>query len=470
MSTDLPALASGTQPLPLSYAVAGVVVLLLVALPRRFTWLLEAPHRGLAVAFLTFMGLALLQGATFIQMRPLMYYKGTLIYTAIALVTGGVGLLAARPAWWRLIPRRGVPSPVPAATLWAALFAVGTVALALPTIYEFGGIYVGAAGFMAIALVAAWQAYRRGELRHAAAILGVAVLVYRVWNPDVKNFAVQPFPPIVPYVPQLQGVAVTLLAALALYAGAPRDVSRRHFILAGGVGLAIALLGAHLPASVFLGPCLLLCPVALAAHRWPRLGPVLALLAPPALSFFLEFDLVRMGPVLCVLAFLPLWATVRRDGPLLERAIVVVTFLWLCLWTLLGCRLAGLDFNYFFRWLPAGSPVEDTWAWNSLLTTALYMSVPLVGLFLARQAAPGQLEPALPLAWQLMRLKLALVLAFIVGYAVQVSAAPPFITADVIMEAGVWVVALVFSIGLPLGAAAEGLYPKRPSDPASGPA
>lgn len=442
---ELPPVSSGNAPLPLWAAALGALLAMLVALPYRGRWLFHRDWRALLLVLGGFGVTAFLLGATYMATRPVMYWRGPWINMGIGVVSGLLGLLLALPAMRLLRSRTGEAL----STLAPGIFLAGTLALAMPTVYKYGGFYIGLTGFVAVGLVAAVAAVRRGERAQAALLLLMLVIAWRIWNPVVKNFALREFLLFIPGVPALQGVITLALAVLTLWL-ASKGRDRLPFLVAGGVGLLMAAFGPVLPPGVFILPCAVFFPLAVAAHRLPRLGPLLALVAPPATVFFLQFDVNRLLPVLCGLSAFPLWALTRGRASRLERGLGLIVLLWMMLWVMLGSRLAGLDFNYFFRWLAPGEPVEDTWAWNTLLTTTLYLALPVTGILLAKRAAPEALSGALIVAWHFTRVKLALVLLFILGFSVRCTDAGPFITADVIMEAGVWVVVLLFLLGLPL--------------------
>ncbi len=190
-----------------------------------------------------------------------------------------------------------------------------------------------------------------------------------VWNPAVRNFAVRWFMVFTDTLAEVQVPTTWALALLVIGCGAGRQW--RPWLLGGVPGLALAGAGPFIPPSAYIVPCVLLFPLVLLAHRVPRVEPLLALVAPPALAFFFGHSPERLSPVLCGLAAFPLWARARAGAPLLERGVALVMLLWLMLWVMLGCRIPGLDFNYFFKWLPDGANVEETWAWNTALTASL---------------------------------------------------------------------------------------------------
>lgn len=442
----LPPVSSGNAALPLWAVLVGLIFSAIVSVPHRIRWLVNPEWRSLLYVLLALGAVAFACGLFFTSYRPLLYFKPRDINIGIGMATGLLGLALVWPAR-RIVHFERDVTP---ATGLAALFMGGTVILALPTVYKFGGLFTALTGLVLMALVAGVLALN--ERRWArAALCGLLVgLLLMVWNPQVRNFAVRSFLVFTDWFGAVPWVAVVALAVLAFGFGAgPRW---RPWTLGAAAGLAFAAVGLHLPPHVFIVPCVALFPLVMAAHRRPSLGPLVALVAPPALLFFFREDPVRLGPVACALAAFPVWARARGHAPPLERGIAIVLLLWLTLWTMVGCRVNGLDFQYFFRWLPEGAAVEATWGRNAILTTFLYLSIPTLGLLLAARALPAGLGPTLPVVWHFARMKLGLVLVFIVGFSLGGSDAGPFITADVLMEAGVWAVVLVLLAPLPFRA------------------
>lgn len=441
--SGLPSVASGNARLPL-WAVLGTVVLaFLVSVPHRIRWLGDPQWRALLWVLVGLAVVAFTLGATYTSFRPFIHYGGRTFNTSIGIACGLAGIALAWPA-------RGLvhfEGNAPPATGLAALFMGGAVALALPTVYKFGGLYTGLTGLVVVACVGGVLAVNARRNVEAAFSAALVFVLFLVWNPAVRNFAVRWFSTFSETLVDLAWPTTAILGVAALGLAAGRQW--RLWGLAAAAGLALAACGPLLPPRAFIAPCVLLFPAVMLAHRVPRTQPLLALVAPPALAFFFGYDPLRLSPVLCGLAAFPLWARARGRAPLLERAIGLVLLLWLMLWTMLGCRLPGLDFNYFFRWLPPGQNVEDSWAWNTLLTAALYLGTALTGLLFARRAAPGTVEPAIAVAWHFARLKLGLVLLFVVGFSMSASNVGAFIIGDILMEAGCWVMILLLLLPVP---------------------
>ncbi|MCA9544618.1 MAG: hypothetical protein KC613_09515, partial [Myxococcales bacterium] len=158
----------------------------------------------------------------------------------------------------------------------------------------------------------------------------------------------------------------------------------------------------------------------------------------PAYTFFFHADPLRIAPAAAALALWPLWARARAPhAGRTENAAALLLLVLTGLWALFGARISGIDFTYFFKWLPPGTAFKETWAQNATLTMALYVSQPCLGLLLARRVAPRAVDEALGLAWHLARGRLALALVFNVGFTAS-GGAGPFITSDVLQSAAVW--------------------------------
>jgi hypothetical protein len=226
-----------------------------------------------------------------------------------------------------------------------------------------------------------------------------------------------------------------------------RAERKRSVDLAFAVGLVLAALVPWSTAFLYLLPCVVAAPLILVAHRKPGLAPFALAFALPAYAFFLGPTDARIAPLACALALFPLWG--RLSGGLTPsfRALGLVTMTWAVYWTAFGCRVSGFDFTYFYKWLAASSPVEDTWLENALLTTSLYIGLPFLGLLAYDLSRPNKaVEDGLQTLVQAplwTHVKLGAVLAFLVGYAARGATIGAAVTADLVMESAMWLIAAV---------------------------
>ena len=208
-----------------------------------------------------------------------------------------------------------------------------------------------------------------------------------------------------------------------------------------------AWVGPWLPAWLFVAPCVVSLPFVLLALRRPELGPWALALSLPAMAYFFGFSAAALCPIVASVALWPLWAHARGpDAPALEAGFAIVVLTVVTLWASFGARIAGIDFGYFFAWLPATAQVEDTQYWNALLTTCKYLLVPALGLLCAAHARGGDaLVRGLVSARQLTCLKLGVVLIGLVAF-MRWSAGDlgVFVIADAYQDAGLWVLLSIF--------------------------
>jgi hypothetical protein len=107
----------------------------------------------------------------------------------------------------------------------------------------------------------------------------------------------------------------------------------------------------------------------------------------------------------------------------------------------MGCRIAGVDFDFFFRLLPHDADVTAHWIPAALLTTAKYLHTVTLCLLLARAHDPD-LARALREAVCIGRARLGMCLFFLAGLVVTQPAAGAAIVGDASQEAALWVIAL----------------------------
>ena len=371
-----------------------------------------APWRTLAALALGCA--ALVAGFVYLELRPAL--QGSFsdlrnVTTALISGTVGAGLLHGARA------RSGEPTAGLGDGL--ARLPAGFVLLALPTVYPFGGAAVALLGLLAAAAVLLWARVVARDWAPAAWAGSALLLGLTFRRVDMGGFQAFRFH-FWRLVPAGWSTALAtaglfaLIAILLLRRAGPGLKTRQWVSLAIGAAAWAAV--PVLPPLVWLGPCVLALPAVLAALRDPRLDVLAFVLVPPALRFFYESDGRLLLPTVATLALVAVWSEATRpQGPGLRGAGLVV-LLWLGTWVTFGCRAPGVRFQYFLSWVPPGSPVEDSWILNGLLTTAKYLLVPLMATLLTARLGGDGFAAVVRGAARLLRVRLALVLTFVVGY------------------------------------------------------
>lgn len=451
----LPSGRRSLPPLALLVALLAAAALLLVPAGAA-GW--PGGGRGARIAAgALLLGLAFAGGALHTTVWPHLFYGSRPFYTGVGLLTAALGLAALAP----LLARARLAEDPRPWRLGAALFLCGSILLALPTVYKYGGTYAASAALLlvTVALGAAGVRAATTRRRRAAGLLAIAgfvAVLLTIWNPAVRNFAVRWFPVYSETLAGLEGVAAAALAALAaILAGGAGG--RRVWFAACGAGLLAGALFPLLPARVYILPCALAVPLLLAAWRLPRLEPLAGFAALFALPFFFGVEgqadgAAVLAPAAAALGLWPLWALARPGAPALERAGAILVLAWLSLWATMGCRISGIDYAYFFRWLGPEAVVEESWLANTALTLFKYLTLPLLGLTLQKRLDRERTAAALGSARELSRVKLGLLVAFSAGFNLVAADASPFLIADQTQEVIVWIVLFLLLALIPLPA------------------
>jgi hypothetical protein len=427
VATTLPELPAGAPP-PLWAALLSVCLGLAVAYTPLTCRLLRDEPRMFALSTLAMLAMLAL-GTSWTALRPwvsfLPLWESLLIVAALTLLSGGLT---------RLVRGRAEPG-----FLFAYCF-LGTMLLALPTIYKYGGTYAILSLLVVTLLRLVIRAFRERKVHYALGLLTLFVPFYTFYNPAVRNFSVRWFPVYAEWLPSFAPLACVGWTLLTL-AMKPDD-ERTHWPVAraGLLGLGAAQLAGKVPALLFAFPCAVALPLCLLAMRRPKLVPWAVGCAIPALWFFAERDAVALAPLAAVFV---LWASLPRAvgaEPALLRALVLLALVAATFWASMGCRLTGVTFNFFFAWLPQDVPVTRTWAPHALYTFSKYALAPALGILLARHTAGPAVFAVTMLVDAIARAKLALVLAFFCAFSFTSPQAGPFLTADIVQEAVLWLV------------------------------
>ena len=285
----------------------------------------------------------------------------------------------------------------------------GALVFAPPVLALAGGPRLLFAAAIALLLFYALRVGARAALVPSVAAALIAGLFPGALAPDVPTrFAVHA------WLAEVLGAlwpALLLLAGIAL---AARPEQRRRALGAGLLGLAAAAALPSLPGRWPLLPCALALPAILLALRGRAPFSALSLLAPPALWIFFERDPERLSPLLALLPLAGLGARSLPALPRTARPLALLGLLWASYWTTLGGRIGGVDFDFYFGFLPPGASATSEWPATAALTAAKYLfasALPL--LFASQRAVLPRFEFELAAAFARLRLAYVLVLSAI---------------------------------------------------------
>jgi hypothetical protein len=190
---------------------------------------------------------------------------------------------------------------------------------------------------------------------------------------------------------------------------------------AGGISAALALAVGQLIALVtdenaryWIAPCALVLPLTFLALRHRRAFEVTCFLLPLACNAFFPQNTTQLTAVAASwLLWIWLPAALRERSTWL-RASGFVLLMWLSFWAAMSTRVGGVDYDFYFRWLPANEGATGEAGWQGLLTAAKCMLPVVFGALLASRA--GLLtRDVIEGAQQLTRVRLALAILFVAG-------------------------------------------------------
>ncbi len=362
---------------------------------------------------------------------------------------GGFALLARGPAGLDPSTWRGGYTRILAA---AIVFAV-------PTVYGLGGPTVVqswlALGLFGYALWFAKQGEGRRALQAAfACVVALSLLGVKHANYVQRGFTVYSrlLPQLSPYALPLVASAFLLFAMLSGRALARVQPATWLPLVIGGSAAACAGVVSD---RWFVLPCLLALPLVLLALHSPRFMPAALACAIPAVWFFYGDSLPTLTPILAVWALCALLPRIFRGSDPVLRGAVLLGLVLMSFRTAMGCRIAGIDFDFFFRLLPHDTDVTAHWLAAALFTTAKYLHTVTLGLLLARAHDPD-LVGALREAVCIGGARLGMCLFFLAGLSMTQPAAGAALVGDASQEAALWVIALaVLAVVLLLCARAE---------------
>ncbi|HEX5660077.1 MAG TPA: alkaline phosphatase family protein [Polyangiales bacterium] len=226
--------------------------------------------------------------------------------------------------------------------------------------------------------------------------------------------------------------------AIAAYAAGGRLPA-----LAVALGELIVACAQNQDARWWIAPCGLVLPLSFAAFRWRRAFALTCLLLPMACSAFFPHQTAQLAAVATSWLLWVWLSAALRDESTWLRASTFVLLMWLSFWTAMSTRVGGVDYDFYFRWLPANEGATGEAGWQGLLTAAKCMLPVVFGALLAFRA--GVLPRAIiEAAEQLTRARLALAIVFVAG--LSWTSAPVNVqwTYDATQEIAFWI--LMFAV------------------------
>jgi hypothetical protein len=277
----------------------------------------------------------------------------------------------------------------------------GSLLAALPTAEPMAGIK--APMLFLLALLLAFGV--RGRNERGRALLAALVLL------ALAMVRVQAFLPRVLLDPKLDPRLGEALPTLLLLA-AVFSVSR-----ISALSIAAGTLTAHLlgdDSRWLMLPCALVLPLAFAALRVRRCFEPLCFLLPIACRTFFPHDTAGLAAVSASWLLWSLVPRALREQPLALRAAAFVVLMWVGFWTAMSTRIGGIDYDFYFRWLPPSAGATDQAVQQGLLTAAKSMLPVVFGVLLALRGG-ARLEAELERAAQLTGWRIALTILFVVA-------------------------------------------------------
>jgi hypothetical protein len=356
---------------------------------------------------------------------------------------------------------------------WHARYAgilAAAIVFALPTTYGLGGANV-VQSWLTLGLFgyALWFGMQ-GELRRAALLALAGLLALSLLPVKHANYVLRGFTVYTRLLPEASAHALPLLASgfllLAVISGRLIVRDRPASWLAVALGLGAAACAGVVSDLWFVVPCALALPLLLLALRSPRWTPLGVACAVPAVWFSYAGSLSVLTPMLAIwLLFALLPGAFRNSEPALRGALLLSLVL-MSFRTAMGCRIAGIDFDFFFRFLPQQEDVTSHWIIQALFTSAKYMLPATLGIVLARANDP-ELGSALHGAALIGRARVGMCVFCLGGLVVMQPAAGAAIVGDATQEAALWVIALAVLAVLSLACARTDLRAPAPCLPAT---
>jgi hypothetical protein len=341
------------------------------------------------------------------------------------------------------------PSMRPASNAWQARYAqtlTAAIVFALPTVYALGGATV-VQSWLALGLFgyALWFAKKRDAGR-AAQLALASLLVLSLVPVKHANYVLRGFTVYGRSLPSMSAYALPLVAsALLLFtfiSGGLLTRTQPPSWLAALIGASAAACAGVVSDQWFAVPCVLALPLVLLALRSARFTPLALACAIPAVWFFYGRSLTALTPILAVWSLCVLLPRALRASDPALRGVVFLSLVLMSFRTAMGCRIAGIDFDFFFRLLPHDADVTAHWMAAALFTTAKYVHTVTLSILLVKMQEP-ELARLLRDAAYIGSARLGMCLFFLVGLLVMQPGAGAAIVGDASQEAALWVIALL---------------------------
>jgi hypothetical protein len=380
-------------------------------------------------------------GAVWPDIRGFIWDSSLKIQLARVASTIASGLLGSGLLVWL----RSTPRDAP--RTWhdrCALALAAAIVFALPTVYVGGPSVVQSWLALALFGYAFWFGAKGGIGRTAQLVLG-GLLVVSLLPVKHANYVLRGFTVYTRLLPALSAYALPSFAvACVLFALLSGRLVRRDqpaSWLAVALGAVPAACAGVVSDRWFILPCVLALPLLFLALRWPRWTPVAVACAIPAVWFSYGGSLRAVTPIFVVWLLCALLPRVFRHSDPALRGAILLSLVLMSFRTAMGCRIAGIDFDFFFRFLPPDVDVTAYWIPSALFTTAKYLLPPTLGLLLTRAHDPDLARALHAAAW-MGRARVGMCVFFLLGLVVMKPAAGAAIVGDASQEAAIWVIAL----------------------------
>jgi hypothetical protein len=350
----------------------------------------------------------------------------------LSVFIGLLGALVLR--LWTAAPRA---QPVRFAAQLGARGVTGALLWALPTAEPTAGIKAPMLWLEALLLHRLVPALRGGARLRVVSLLSCLLALLLLTLVRVRDYL-----PRLLFVDGVGNFVGVLLPVLLLLAAVLSACGARAALLTL-LGSVIAMFVGDSHSRWLLLPCALLLPLALVAFRSQLLVSLACLLLPLAGAAFFAHDSPQL---MCIATTLLLWAllpALLREETVLVRASSFLLLMWLSFWTTMSTRIGGIDYDFYFRFLPHDAAATSEAVQQGLLTAAKCMLPPVFGALLAQRAG-GLPLAVLKCAEQLTRLRMAVTLLFLLGLSLGRGAADLQLLYDATQEAAFWL--LMFAV------------------------
>jgi hypothetical protein len=353
-----------------------------------------------------------------------------------------------------LVLSRATPRE-PSGRRWLTLGVTGALLWALPTAEPSAGIkapVLWLLAWLSAFLVRGWRA-RRAHWRANVCFVGLlALALVRVDEHLPRSlFALRAASLVWTLLP------ATLMVA-AVYAAAGRA-----YALACLAGCATTLALPSESSRWWIVPCALVLPASFLAFARPRWLWACVFVVPIACDAFYPHGSTQLAAVATSWLLWALLPALLRGESTLLRASACALLLWLSFWAAMSTRIGGVDYDFYFRWLPAEAGATGEAVQQGLLTAAKCMLPSVFGALLAQRsdALPRHVIEGVE---HLTRVRLAVAIVFTIGLSLARAAPDLPLLYDATQEIAFWL--LMFAV-LGLIAAANPLRPSAHAAPST---